>query len=232
MTKILIDRSVVEQAVWALEGFVHHGKAPWWPTALPALRAALEQHQEPEAGGVCGRCGAWAVDPVLPDEQRQESIQAPCFVATDGVCEALDCCQRQEPVQEPVAWMFQHDETGRMNYVSNDGMNTPFEFVKMNPRYALVCALYTHPAPQPVEPVGTVKDLFSQTAWERLDVVGSTKVYFGTPAPQPVELTDEEIADIAKETETAEPGRDGYILPHSFARAVIAAYQKKQEGKV
>lgn len=51
----------------------------------------------------------------------------------------------EQPEQEPVAWMFQHDETGRINYVSNDGMNTPKLFLKVNPRYALVCPLYTAP---------------------------------------------------------------------------------------
>ena len=49
------------------------------------------------------------------------------------------------PEQEPVAWMFQHDETGRMNYVSNDGIHDPTMFLGMNPRYALVCPLYTTP---------------------------------------------------------------------------------------
>ncbi len=52
--------------------------------------------------------------------------------------------------QEPVAWMFQHDETGRMNYVSNDGIHNPTVFLEMNPRYAFVCPLYTHP-PQRTE---------------------------------------------------------------------------------
>jgi hypothetical protein len=47
--------------------------------------------------------------------------------------------------QEPVAWMFQHDLTGRMNYVSNDGVHNPTIFLEMNPRYALVCPLYTTP---------------------------------------------------------------------------------------
>ena len=50
---------------------------------------------------------------------------------------------------EPVAWMFQHDETGRMNYVSNDGRNTPDLFLKTNLRYALVCPLYTAPPQRP-----------------------------------------------------------------------------------
>jgi hypothetical protein len=37
------------------------------------------------------------------------------------------------------------------------------------------------------------------------------------------ELSNYEICAIAKETESAEPGRDGYILPVTFARAVLAA---------
>jgi len=53
-----------------------------------------------------------------------------------------------QPEQEPVAWMFQHDETGRMSFVSNDGMSNPELFLKMNPRYALVCALVTPAPPQ------------------------------------------------------------------------------------
>ena len=50
-----------------------------------------------------------------------------------------------EQQAEPVAWMFQHDETGRMNYVSNDGRHTPDLFLKTNLRYALVCPLYAAP---------------------------------------------------------------------------------------
>ena len=57
---------------------------------------------------------------------------------------------RMAQTQEPVAWMFQHDETGRMNYVSNDGIHNPTMFLEMNPRYALVCPLYTTP-PQRTE---------------------------------------------------------------------------------
>ena len=50
-----------------------------------------------------------------------------------------------QPEQEPVAWMFQHNETGRMSYVSNDGLHNPTTFIEMNPRYALVCPLFTTP---------------------------------------------------------------------------------------
>ncbi len=36
-----------------------------------------------------------------------------------------------------------------------------------------------------VQPVGEVKDLFTQAAWEKLDVRGSTKVYLAAPPAQP-----------------------------------------------
>ena len=66
----------------------------------------------------------------------------PCFQrkAITAIKKAL-----AQPEQEPVAWMFQHEETGRMNYVSNDGIHNPAMFLEMNPRYALVCPLYTTP---------------------------------------------------------------------------------------
>ena len=62
------------------------------------------------------------------------------LVAEKAIKEAL-----AHPEQEPVAWMFQHEETGRMNYVSNDVIHDPTMFLGMNPRYALVCPLYTTP---------------------------------------------------------------------------------------
>ena len=38
------------------------------------------------------------------------------------------------------------------------------------------------------------------------------------------EPTDAEIIALADETRTGEPGRDGYIMPISFARAVLAKW--------
>ena len=46
---------------------------------------------------------------------------------------------------EPVAWMFQHDETGRINFVVNYGMMAADEFIKVNPCYTLIGSLYNHP---------------------------------------------------------------------------------------
>ena len=76
----------------------------------------------------------------------------------------------QEIEQEPVAWMFQHDETGRMNYVSNAGRNTPDLFLKTNLRYALVCPLYAAPPQRPW--VGLTDE-------EMSDIVADIDVDFG-----------------------------------------------------
>lgn len=62
------------------------------------------------------------------------------------------------------------------------------------------CSILTDKKEQ--EPVGTVKDLFTQAAWEKLDVRGSTKVYLGTPPAAQrewVELTDEDIFQLRRE---------------------------------
>ena len=75
-----------------------------------------------------------------------------------------------EQQAEPVAWMFQHDETGRMNYVSNDGRNTPDLFLKTNLRYALVCPLYAAPPQRPW--VGLTDE-------EMSDIVADIDVDFG-----------------------------------------------------
>ena len=87
--------------------------------------------------------------------QKHYMKESPKFAlldTTDGVLTQIDnmTCglvreKPAQPEQEPVAWMFQHDETGRMNYVSNDGIHDPTMFLGMNPRYALVCPLYTTP---------------------------------------------------------------------------------------
>lgn len=44
-----------------------------------------------------------------------------------------------------------------------------------------------------------------------------------TPHTEAVRMSEAEIREIADRTKTAEPGRDGYVLPYSFARAVEQA---------
>ena len=65
--------------------------------------------------------------------------------------------------------------------------------------------------------------------WRDLDV--TAEPLYTRPAPQPVELTDEELVKCLGAITYEVPAR----LPPGwakFARAVIAAYQAKQEGKV
>ena len=89
------------------------------------------------------------------------------------------------------------------------------------------------------EPVGTVKELFTQAAWERLDLRGSTKVYTSPPANanagpsrgdiKPwVGLTDDETRKINQEVW-------GYVsADHTrmwdYARAIEAKLREKNHG--
>ena len=81
-----------------------------------------------------------SIKEVLAQEKALQALQA-----LHDENERLGLYKDAYAEQEPVAWMFQHEETGRMNYVSNDGIHNPAMFLEMNPRYALVCPLYTTP---------------------------------------------------------------------------------------
>ena len=86
----------------------------------------------------------------MTDQLRQAAQAVIKAWDNDGSTQTMEDLRTALAQQaEPVAWMFQHDETGRMNYVSNDGMNTPELFLKGNLRYALVCPLYTTPPQRP-----------------------------------------------------------------------------------
>ena len=104
------------------------------PKQIEALKLALEALEWIAAQRTGGMIQRKAMEPIVAIRE----------VLKDH---AMQEVQRlgQEIEQEPVAWMFQHDETGRMNYVSNDGIHNPTMFLEMNPRYALVCPLYTAP---------------------------------------------------------------------------------------
>lgn len=52
------------------------------------------------------------------------------------------------PKGEPVGWVYQHEETGRMSFCENDGINTPEVFGPLNPRLTLCGPAFTaQPAP-------------------------------------------------------------------------------------
>ena len=59
---------------------------------------------------------------------------------------------------EPIGWVFQHEDTGRMTFCANDGINTPEVFQRLNPRHVLCGPAYTQ-AQQPAAAVP--EDAFS-----------------------------------------------------------------------
>jgi hypothetical protein len=50
--------------------------------------------------------------------------------------------------QEPIAWMFQHEDTGRTTFVE---LGEAEVFAELNPRLQKVCPLYKHPQPASAE---------------------------------------------------------------------------------
>ena len=101
---------------------------------------ALNQLREVHA--IQGLDGCWDIDDYMLG--LYNGLELSLSIVENRACKYKQR-PKSQPEQEPVAWMFQHDETGRMNYVSNDGIHDPTMFLGMNPRYALVCPLYTTP---------------------------------------------------------------------------------------
>jgi hypothetical protein len=94
------------------------------------------------------------------------------------------------------------------------------------------------------EPVGMVKDLFTSTAWERLDLRGSTKVYLDIPPAQPAQRTEQEplIGCVNHDCAKCKPLTEEQIVAKAlhlsglgtspdvlqFARAIEAAHGIKE----
>ena len=103
MTKILVDKAVLEQALESLNSFEqNYGELLQTPrtaeqldAVAAALRAALEQPQGE---------------------------------------------------QEPVAWLFQHEETGLTEFV--DVQQVEWGFEKNNPRWQKIYPVYLNPQPK------------------------------------------------------------------------------------
>jgi len=146
-------RQVAQQALEALEAALSDDQ-PYierCKQTRTALRAALAEdalqrltdvQQEMEAHDPVDYRG-WVLREVLFYNGEPVSHREPEQEPVVDCPRCGHCCPQQQ--SEPVAWMFQHEETGRINYVSNDGIHTPTMFLERNPRYALVCLLYTAP---------------------------------------------------------------------------------------
>ena len=98
------------------------------------------------------------------------------------------------------------------------------------------------------EPIGTVKELFTQTAWERLDLRGSTKVYLNTTPPQrgkePVKYSDYEPDGVhhnkppqrawvgLTDEEIAQGCKESWVTEQAWQSAVWWAEAKLKEKNI
>jgi hypothetical protein len=86
-------------------------------------------------------------DEFIEQAQKQERTGSCPLEDCDGGPETHGCwahnCEWKAQKQEPVAWMFQHEETGRTICV--DAQQLEWGFEKGNPRLKKVAPLYTTP---------------------------------------------------------------------------------------
>ena len=193
---------------------------------------ALKQLREVHA--VQGRDGCWDIDDYMLG--MFNGLELALSIVENRACKYKQR-PKSQPEQEPVAWMFQHEETGRMNYVSNDGIHDPTMFLGMNPRYALVYPLYTTP-PQPKEPEQEPIGYVNEGETDRLiaqkqeTIEGLNRDYDLLFAEHQlllkkewIELTDEEILEVWKENEKVYPMDRSRLLDRT--RACIRKAQEK-----
>ena len=68
----------------------------------------------------------------------------------------------------PIGWIFQHDETGRMTFCENDGVNNPENFAKNNPRYTLCGPAFSTTGALTQHPDAAAVDAFSAAMKDKL----------------------------------------------------------------
>ena len=88
------------------------------------------------------------------------------FGKPDTIAQWFICphCKGESPLRpaeqtaQPVAWMYQHDETGRVGFVEQWQLDHGYR--EANPRLTIIAPLYTHPAP-----IGDLSDEEIDKAW-------------------------------------------------------------------
>ena len=79
-----------------------------------------------------------------PNAAQPAMPSGPPFNLNVGVSGPLQSVAPPQASADPIGWVFQHDETGRMTFCENDGINNPENFVRNNPRFALVSPAFAH----------------------------------------------------------------------------------------
>lgn len=75
---------------------------------------------------------------------------------------------------EPEGWTFQHEDTGRMTTLENDGINNPENFVKNNKRFVLCDALYSEKQMHAFRQEGIQAALNARAGGDATDSTNST----------------------------------------------------------
>ena len=113
-----------------------------------------------------------------PLESENIPIGALCREAAKALRAKLS-----EPEPEPVAWIFQHEDTGQTDCIDNQQVEWGFE--KNNPRWQKIAPLYTAP-PQRKE-------------CQRCGEVNPAEIHTCIPQREWVGLTAQDLADVGAE---------------------------------
>lgn len=84
---------------------------------------------------------------IPPQHDDADMVIAECLRAMDAFADLLEAQEKAVPI----GWVFQHEETGRMTFCENDGVNNAENFAANNPRHVLCGPAFTHPAPSDAE---------------------------------------------------------------------------------
>ena len=122
--------------------------ADWWPsiTQVQEMLALAQPEQKYHRGDrlICLETEEYCVIHISgTDRQWVKFPDSHIGVYTNEQVAELFELLPKEPEQEPVAWMFQHEETGRT--VCIDAQQLGWGFEKGNPRLKKIAPLYTTP---------------------------------------------------------------------------------------
>ena len=164
----------------------------------------------------------------LYDEARtaiKEALAHTNVDADDTSLERVD--KADENVHEPVAWMFQHEETGRT--VCIDAQQLGWGFEKGNPRLKKIAPLYTTPPQRTERPVDCER--CNRLEEQAYDLVGKLRVANIKLSMQPqrtwVGLTYEEITELHHEIKV---WLMGTYKTEDIYRAIEAKLRSKNNG--
>jgi hypothetical protein len=196
---ILISKEDAKSVIKALDdfdGWADHGCPPSTAVAVKIMRGAMTEQPAPVQDlpfGVGG--GLVAIKTLLSRD--------PCGHANTAI-EMIDAILKEHPaaqpapVQEPIGYLFQHEETGLTTVV--DVQQVEWGFEKNNPRHQKIGPVYTTPPAAQPAPTVQEPDAHNRTLRHRIRVHIANREHYSK-----VEFLDK-LHEILHESEqTAQP---------------------------